>query len=122
MPQDRLISHLIACGALLTSAALTGCDAACRNEVVASVRSPSGKASAAVFNRNCGATTGFNTQISVWQQLMVPNEGGNVFIADGTLPVTVRWLSETELLISGVQGAKTFKQELKLSSVNISYD
>jgi hypothetical protein len=51
----------------------------CSNQIIKQIPSPNGKMKAVVFQRDCGATTGFNTQVSVLlsnQQL--PDEGGNV--------------------------------------------
>lgn len=45
---------------ILTAATLlVGCDSVCENEVIESVRSPSGRMQAVAFNRGCGATVGF---------------------------------------------------------------
>ena len=76
-----------------------------------------------IFNRNCGATTGFNTQLSVLAKGdAVPKEAGNTFIADGSLALRVRWVSESELVITGFQGAKIFKQEKLANGVAVSYE
>lgn len=82
-----------------------------------------GQLSAKLFSRNCGATTGFYTQLSIVRIKDLPYyEAGNVFIADGQLPVTLRWLSDTWLSVAGTGGSGTFKQEASsmesLSSMN----
>ena len=70
---------------------LSGCDL-CGNEVARTVLSPSGKMKAVVFNRNCGATTGFNTQVSILPvSSALPDDGGNTLILDGTVPLKVEW-------------------------------
>ena len=57
--------------------------AGCGNDLVREVRSPSGKMKAVVFERDCGATTGFSTQVSLLlSNKSLPNESGNLFIAD----------------------------------------
>ena len=38
---------------------------------------------AVLFDRHCGATTGFTTQVSVVESDKTPFGKGNVFIADG---------------------------------------
>jgi hypothetical protein len=43
-------------------------------------------------------------------------------IADGSLALKVRWVSESELVIAGVQGAKIFKQEKLANGVAVSYE
>jgi len=103
--------------------ALNGCDAGCGNEVVSTVESPRGGHIAVVFSRNCGATTGFNTQLSVLAKGgAVPSEAGNTFIAGGSLALKVRWVSESELVVTGHQGAKIFKQEKLANGVTVSYE
>ena len=84
----------------------------CGNDVTNEVASPDGKIKAVVFERDCGATTGFSTQISVLpDSKLLPNEGANLFYATsknekvkltekGVLQnLEVKWLSETKLLI-----------------------
>lgn len=107
---------------LSTSAMVTGCLFTCENEPVTSVASPSGKLLAVVFSRNCGATTGFNTQLSILPlDDPAPDAGGNAFIADGTVPLKLQWISDAELVVSGSQGWKAFKQERRLNGVDITY-
>ena len=113
-------TFVIAIGILV---ALNGCDAGCGNEVASTIKSPRGGHVAVIFNRNCGATTGFNTQISVLAKGdELPNQGGNAFIADGSLVLRVRWVSESELVVTGFQGAKIFKQEKLAGRVSVSYE
>lgn len=78
-------------------------DDMCGNEVYSEVLSPDGEYKAVVFQRDCGATTGFSTQVSIIHSGdNLKNEGGNVYIIAGhprdTLLVA-RWLSDTELRI-----------------------
>ncbi|HEX4532711.1 MAG TPA: hypothetical protein VH000_00655 [Rhizomicrobium sp.] len=55
----------------------------CGNKIVAAVQSPDGALKAVLFERDCGATTGFSSQVSVLaNDEMLANEGGNVFAAD----------------------------------------
>jgi hypothetical protein len=55
----------------------------CGNTIVATELSPDRKLKAVLFERNCGATTGFSSQVSVLpSDRDLPNEGGNVFAAN----------------------------------------
>ncbi len=106
----------------------------CGNELLGETRSPDGKLKAIVFQRDCGATTGFSTQISILPvDEKMPNEGGNVFVADsnhGAAPsgrgggpiVEVRWLNESELLIKHDSRARVFQSEQSLRGVKIHYE
>ena len=104
------------------SIGLAGCDAMCENEQIASFSSPSGAARAIVFNRNCGATTGFNTQLSILSgSEKLPNDGGNTLILDGSVPVKIHWAAEASVIVSGYGSAKVFKQESAVGGVVVSY-
>ena len=106
----------------------------CANSIVAEYGSPDGTAKVVVFERDCGATTGFSTQAS----LLAPNTqvtsgGGNLFVADtdhGRAPsgpqggpeVRVRWDSSEAIVIGHDHRARVFKAEQRLGSVNVRYD
>lgn len=103
--------------------ALYGCDAGCGNDVTSTFESPGGGHIAVIFSRNCGATTGFNTQLSVLARADASSsEAGNTLIADGKLPLKVRWASESELVVTGYQGARLFKQEKLANGVTVTYE
>jgi hypothetical protein len=60
---------------------LAGCgDVGCGNEVSYRAPSPNGKVEAVVFNRNCGATTDFNTQLSIVPASQVPEGSGDILV------------------------------------------
>lgn len=102
--------------------ALHGCFDGCNNEVNVVLAALQGERVAVVFNRNCGATTDFNTQLSVLPRgAAAPSQAGNALIADGGVPLKLRWKSESELVVSGHQGAKLFKQAHLANGVMISY-
>jgi hypothetical protein len=102
-------------------AAVSACDFGCDDEVVSSTSSPSHALSAVVFNRNCGATTGFNTQVSLVRSGTVPSGAGNTLILDGSIPLKFLWVSESKLQITGLGSAKVFKQEQTVAGVSIAY-
>jgi len=106
----------------------------CGNELMGEVCSPDGKLKAVVFQRDCGATTGFSTQISILSvDEKLPNEGGNIFVADsnhgaassgrgGGPIVEVHWLNGSELLIKHDSRARVFHSEQSLGRVKIQYE
>ena len=108
---------------LFCLAALAGCGSMCGNEISQTVSSPSGNLKAVVFNRNCGATTGFNTQVSILSATdTLKNDDGNTLILDGSVPLHVQWRSNSTLQLSGVGSAKVFKQGRSVAGVSVSYD
>jgi len=105
----------------------------CANEILQKHPSPSGKVRVVVFQRNCGATTGFSTQASVLKAGEdLPNRPGNLFISDtdhGAAPsgpgggpeLRVDWQGERALWLSHHENARIFQAETKVRGVSIQY-
>ena len=92
----------------------------CGNDVLSDVPSPNGSHHAVVFERDCGATTGFTTQVSIVgrgevvrerSSFWTATEKGNVLIVDdnhGAAPqgpgggpnVDVTWRGEHDVLLT----------------------
>ena len=117
------MKHLLQLTVMLLSAAvLVGCGA-CGNEISQTVASPSGQFKAVVFHRDCGATTGHNTQVSVIAaSAKLPSDGGNTLILDGSVPLKVQWQSDSSLQVSGLGSAKIFKQDSSVAGVSVKYN
>jgi hypothetical protein len=108
--------------------------AGCGNALVKEVRSPNGKMKAVIFQRDCGATTGFSTQVSLLSSnKSLPNEGGNLFVATtdhGNAPagawggpiVELLWTDDANLLLRYDKRAGLSKREESLDGVNIRYE
>lgn len=106
---------------LTLSVVVSACDP-CGNEVSQTVISPSGKLKAVVFNRNCGATTGFNTQVSIIPaKESLPGDGGNTLILGGSVPLKIEWRTDAELHLSGFRAARVFRQSHAAAGVSVSY-
>ncbi|WP_345294512.1 hypothetical protein [Luteimonas vadosa] len=92
------------------------------NEISQTATSPSGTLKAIVFHRNCGATTGFNTQVSIISVSgSLPDSAGNALIIDGSAPLQLQWRSESALHLAGLGSADIFKQEDSVAGVSVSY-
>jgi len=101
---------------------LCGCSV-CENEPTQSIPSPSGTLNAVVFNRGCGATVGFNTQVSIIEAgRELPDDGGNVLIVDDKVEFSLHWTSDRALAISGPLTTQVFKKESEIAGVQISYN
>lgn len=102
----------------------------CGNEIFQEVNSPDNEYKAVVFQRDCGATTGFSTQISILKPSKeLPNSGGNIFIMDGHpdwTSVQVKWDTNRSLSINYSESYRVFTQKEKywyfLSKVDIDYE
>ncbi len=105
----------------------------CGNDVVREVVSPDGKQKVVVFERSCGATTGFSTQMSIVQaRKKLDNEGGNAFVADsshgavevnsrGVIDADVHWIDNNTVEISYPVGARIFRNNSQVGSVSVRY-
>ena len=97
-------------------------DGMCGNDIVLKKVSPDNKHNVFVFNRDCGATTGFSTQISILDDdEELDNESGNLFISEGyPSNVIVKWVDSHTLEITGT-GGRIFKKEKTYLEIKILY-
>jgi hypothetical protein len=101
---------------------LIGCSL-CGNQIGYEEQSSSGKLRAVAFERDCGATTGFTTQISILpNKQKLPNEPGNVFIAEGDLKIRIKWEAEDKLVIAYPPKAKIYLKRETQSGVSVRYE
>lgn len=105
--------------AMIVAASLAGC---CNNEVEQTISSPSGASKAFVFNRDCGATVAFNTQVSITSGATdVPRGVGNALVLNGQVPLQLRWVSDRKLAISGLGSARVAVKNASVGEVTITY-
>lgn len=87
----------------------------CENEIFKEVNSPDLEFKAVIFQRDCGATTGFSTQVSVMPiSETLPNESGNVLIIEGhpnDTQLEINWVSNSELNILKNLNGSEYKAE-----------
>jgi hypothetical protein len=95
----------------------------CENRPIGEVPSPDGSFSAWVFERNCGATTGFSTQVSVLAQGEgPPSEGGNALVLGDRVGVVASWRGRDQLSISFEGTGQVFLQESQVAGIEITYE
>lgn len=103
-----------------------GCDP-CDNEAAAEHPSPDGQWKYVSFDRNCGATTRSNLQISILPASeSLPHSAANAFIADDDHGATSfvaqpEWVSAHKLRITYSAKARIFKHEQKVGPIEIEY-
>ena len=126
----RALSASIVLALLAISA---GCsDDLCSNAVVAQVKSPDGLRTAFLFERDCGATTDFTTQVAVLRAESLPDSAGNVFVADsdhgaapgaawGGPPAEIRWVDNSTLEVRYHRNARTFKKVEAIDGISARY-
>jgi len=72
----------------------------CGNNPISEAVSPDGKYKAVLFQRDCGATTDFSTQISILKKdESLPNSGANTFATGNSQNVRYHWLDNDQLVI-----------------------
>lgn len=118
---------------LLLVALLAGCSDFCANSVVSETTAPGGLHKAVLFQRDCGASTGFSTQISILDPEDEPSGGGNAFRADddhgkasnghwGGSWAEVRWLAPDHLVVRYAAKSRIFEQDDAVDGVRITYE
>jgi hypothetical protein len=118
--------------AVMALFALEGCTADCNDTMVERLLSPDGKHEAVLFQRDCGATTGFTTQISVVVTGEEVSGSGNTFVADddhGKARVgawegpwaEIKWLSANRVRIRYSRKSRIFNQSETVGPVKIVY-
>ncbi|MGB8932800.1 MAG: hypothetical protein WCC48_16265 [Anaeromyxobacteraceae bacterium] len=87
--------------------------------------SPSGEFRAVVFDRGCGATTGFSTQVSLLRHgERLSNTGGNALVVDSgnaPLPLQVKpeWVSDRVLRLTYDPRLRTFTRAASVAGVTV---
>ncbi len=106
----------------------------CRNRIFSDVYSPNNKLKAVLFQRDCGATTSFSSQVAILPaDKKLPNQVGNIFTADsnhglaisgfgGGPKIEIFWVSDSELLIKRESRAKVFYSIPLFENVKIRYE
>lgn len=121
----RLILRSASVGLMLAVSSCSGGSPACENQVLDTVSSPSGRLSAIVFTRNCGATTGYNMQVSVVPRGAPTAEKGNALVLDHvpTYSTVYRpsWGHEQNLLLTIPRGSRVFKKSPAVGETQVTF-
>jgi hypothetical protein len=130
MESKRITVLTLLIAVAIVGAACVSLAGECSNSIKREVLSPNGKMKAVIFGRDCGATVGFNTQVSVLpSNSRLPNDGGHVFAADGGSGnepsgafVSVSWTNDAELLVAYDKQARVFHNEPTVGNVRVKYE
>ena len=129
------IRSILAAAMWAASSVLAGCGEApplCTNTVVREAVSPDGQMKAVLFERSCGATTGFSSQVSILAANEVEGDRGNALIADtagGAAPaaawggpdVAIEWTSARAVTLTYPIRARIIAGESSVRGVTISH-
>ncbi len=106
----------------------------CGNTIVKELPSPSKKIKVVIFTRDCGATTGYSTQLSIIETSdKLDNETGNTLIMsdklgdglnfdNGGAKIQAIWTSENSLTIYFDQRTEFTRKEEKIGDIKITYE
>ena len=95
----------------------------CTAIVRKSIPSPNGSKYIAVFGTECGATVGFNTQLSIVpiRSAFSYKENPAFFIISDKYDVTASWSGEDTVEIVVPSGAKILKKEGNIDGITVRY-
>ena len=134
-PEIRVVAAMASLSlTILLLACVGSSDQRCANEVITRIASPDTRYDAVTFQRDCGATTGFSTHVSVLRSGDSPpaDSGGNVLVADtdhgkaqvgpsGGPRVEVRWSGRDTLEIYCDRRARIFHLVDSIASVRVTH-
>lgn len=90
----------------------------CSNKIYREYLSPDRSLKAVVFQRDCGATTGFTTQISIIESHeSLENSAGNLFVVKRNPKVAapeIEWKSDKDILIHYLPDGTEVKAKTKM--------
>jgi hypothetical protein len=118
---------------IATLVTMDACTDMCGNQVIEEVRSPNKKLKAIIFTRDCGATTGFSTQLSIIENDdQLENETGNTFILsdkakgpvfdNGGSKIRVTWTDNNTLIVYFDKTTYVGRQKAEVDDVKIHYE
>ena len=108
---------------MLSSCSIVG---DCRNEIEYRSQSPNGSYDVVVFNRNCGATSGYNVQVSIVEHGMdiTKEKNGNILSAFGvgyTESIKPIWLSQNAINIYMYRSARIGFRKNAINGIAIKH-
>lgn len=95
----------------------------CAVDIIATRVSPNGRMTAVIFQKDCGATTAYSTQVA-----LIP--AGKRFSAEnypiflvisGTYPPDLKWVSDLEIEVHIPVSERIYKNERRVNDLNIIY-
>jgi hypothetical protein len=92
----------------------------CGNDIKQRIPSPNGENIAYIFDRSCGATTGFSPQLSIlYKGDELENESGNSFRSEKDF--SIEWLDEKNLKVIYDISSETYEMKKKVNGITIEY-
>ena len=96
----------------------------CENTIIQTSVSPNHKYKLVLYQRDCGVTTGFSSQISLLdidEKLDLENDSGNIYIANGYPDnFKITWISNNSVIIKRPQ-TKTYRMKKEVNNISFTY-
>jgi hypothetical protein len=95
----------------------------CQKIVHVKIPSPTSTLNAWIFELECGATTGFNTQLSIvpTKERLDYSRFPPAVVVDGKGNIEATWLSPTELAVSLAPSVKVYTRKAESNGVVLRY-
>ena len=94
----------------------------CGNVEQQRVSSPGGDRDIVVFERNCGATTDFSTQVSIIRRgAGLPHGAGNAYIYGHRVPLDVGWESKNVAAVRYPPGFRGLHEWARAAGVRVRF-
>jgi hypothetical protein len=89
----------------------------------ASLPSPDGSKQAVIFDVDCGATTGFNTQVSIAPSNVAfdSKAAPPILVLDGRWSLPIRWIDDRALHIRIPEGERIYRKLTSTDDVTVKY-
>ena len=92
----------------------------CGNEVLQEIPSDNGEKVAYIFQRDCGATTGYSYELSILDKgEELPNKNGNTFLTEKEF--TMSWIGEKKIQVVHKEFADIYKKDKRVNGVRVEY-
>jgi hypothetical protein len=120
--------------AIFIALTISGCDfykifdtiGLCKEQETIGAISPNGRYAATVYQRTCGATTGWDTFINIrpWPGRFRGGGRDVIFGIEGLYAINVVWTDNSHLRVESIRcnSDKVFKQEKIWRDISISYE
>ena len=109
----------------ILSAASTACFSfVCDDELLKEVKSHNQERVATAYVRNCGATTGYATQVTVRWTSSSPESTDLVFSVDSKREIQIEWLDDLTLIVRcpNCSENQVYKRVVKQGKVEIKFE
>lgn len=95
----------------------------CKVDVKQEIRSPNSARTAVVFEKDCGATTSLNRQVSIVAKVgsFSPDSSPPFLVIEGEVIPAIRWLDDAAIEVGIPADAEVYRRDSRAGVVTILY-